>query len=70
MHQSSVPGFDDALPFVLVDVELDDQADLRMIARLLDGRDVPVKLGDRVTSVFEDIAPGVAIPAFVRDRAR
>jgi uncharacterized OB-fold protein len=70
MHQSSVPGFDDALPFVLVDVELDDQADLRMIARLLDGRDVPVTLDDRVTSVFEDIAPGVAIPAFVRDRAR
>ena len=70
MHQSFVPGFDDDLPFVLVDVELDEQADLRMIARLLDGLDVPVQLGDRVTAAFEDIAPGVAIPAFVLDRAR
>jgi uncharacterized OB-fold protein len=70
VHQPNVPGFDDELPFVLVDVELDDQADLRMVARLLDEPDVPVRLGDRVTSVFEDIAPGVAIPAFVRGRAR
>jgi uncharacterized OB-fold protein len=65
MHQSFVTGFDDQLPFVLVDVELDDQVDLRMIARLLDGPDVALHAGDRVRSVFEDIAPGVAIPAFV-----
>ena len=63
MHQSFVPGFDD-LPFVLVDVELDDQADLRTIARLLDGPTVPLRLGDPVTVVFEDIAPDISIPAF------
>lgn len=65
MHQSFVPGFDDDLPFVLVDVELDEQADLRTIGRLLDGPSVPLRLGDRVEGAFEDIAPGVAIPAFV-----
>ncbi len=43
MHQSFLPGFDDLLPFVLVDVELDEQADLRTIGRLLDGPDAPLR---------------------------
>ncbi len=68
IHQSFLPGFDDDLPFVLVDVELDEQSELRMIGRLLDGPDVPLHLGDRVTAAFEDLAPGVAIPAFVLEQ--
>jgi uncharacterized protein len=65
VRQSFLPGFDDDLPFVLVDVELDEQTELRMIGRLLDGPDVSLHLGDRVIVAFEDLAPGVAIPAFV-----
>jgi uncharacterized OB-fold protein len=64
MHQSFLPGFAADVPFVLVDVELDEQPDLRMIGRLLDGPDVALQLGDRVHAAFEDLAPGVAIPAF------
>ena len=64
IHQSFLPGFDDDVPFVLVDVELDEQSDLRMIGRLLDGPDVTLHLGDRVTVAFEDLVSGVAIPAF------
>ena len=68
MRQSFLPGFDDDLPFVLVDVELDEQADLRMIGRLLDGPDVALHLGDRVVVAFEDLAPGVSVPAFALER--
>ena len=68
MRQSFLPGFADDVPFVLVDVELDEQADLRMIGRLLDGPDVALHLGDRVTAAFEELAPGVAVPAFVLER--
>ena len=50
---------------VQVDVELADQADTRMIGRLLDGPDVPLRPGIPVTLAFEDLAPDVAIPAFV-----
>jgi uncharacterized OB-fold protein len=64
MHQSFVPGFDDLVPFVLVDVELDEQRDLRTIGRLLDGPDAPLAIGARVTVAFEDLAPGVSVPAF------
>jgi uncharacterized OB-fold protein len=62
VHQSFLPGFD--VPYVLVDVELDEQSELRLIGRLLDGPDVPLHLGDRVRVAFEDLAPGVAVPAF------
>ncbi|HEY3673571.1 MAG TPA: OB-fold domain-containing protein [Acidimicrobiia bacterium] len=70
MHQSFVPGFDDLVPFVLVDVELEEQADLRTIGRLLagpevlDGPDAPLAIGARVVVAFEDLAPGISVPAF------
>jgi uncharacterized OB-fold protein len=68
MHQSFLPGFDELLPFVLVDVELDEQADLRTIGRLLDGLDAPLAIGARVVVGFEDLAPGVSVPAFTLEQ--
>ncbi len=64
VRQSFLPGFEEDLPFVLVDVELDDQAELRLIGRLVDGVDAPLRPGARVGPAFEDLAPGVSIPAF------
>jgi uncharacterized protein len=63
MRQSFLPGFD--VPFVLVDVELAAQPDVRLIGRLVDGPDAPLRLGAAVRLTFEDIAPDVAVPAFV-----
>lgn len=64
MHQSFLPGFDSLVPFVLVDVELEEQADLRTIGRLLDGPDAALTIGAPVVVAFEDLAPGVSVPAF------
>ena len=64
MHQSFVPGFDDLIPFVLVDVELEEQGDLRTIGRLVDGPDAPLAIGMPVAVAFEDLAPGVSVAAF------
>ncbi|OBF66383.1 hypothetical protein A5753_06615 [Mycobacterium sp. 852002-51971_SCH5477799-a] len=64
VRQAFLPGFDDDLPFVLVDVELVEQADLRLIGRLLDGVDAPLRINAPVVVGFEDLAPGVAVPAF------
>jgi uncharacterized OB-fold protein len=76
IRQSFLPGFDDGLPFLLVDVELAEQPELRMIGRLLDGPDAPVRAGAPVTVAFEDLPPGddaggVSVPAFTlaRDEA-
>jgi uncharacterized OB-fold protein len=62
MRQSFLPGFD--VPFVLVDVELEAQEDLRLIGRLVDGPDATLEIGAAVSLVFEDVAPGVSVPAF------
>jgi hypothetical protein len=64
LHDSFLPGFADDLPFVLVDVELDEQRDLRMIGRLLDGPNIALHIGDRVAVAFEDLNDAVSIPAF------
>lgn len=64
IRDSFLPGFANDVPFVLVDVELDVQPDLRLIGRLVDGPAAPVRLGARVTVVFEDLADHVAVPAF------
>ena len=64
VRQAFLPGFEDDLPFVLVDVELVEQQELRMIGRLLDGPDAELHVGDTVVVGFEDLAPGVAVPAF------
>jgi uncharacterized protein len=70
LRQSFLPGFDDDLPFVLVDVALDlgagadDADDVRLIGRLVDGPDAALHIGDAVEVAFERLADGVAIPAF------
>jgi uncharacterized protein len=63
VRQSFLPGLDD-VPFVLVDVELSAQPDLRLIGRLLDGPEAALRLGASVRLAFEDVAPDVAVPAF------
>jgi uncharacterized OB-fold protein len=62
VRHSFLQGFE--LPFMLVDVQLDDQPGVRMIGQLLDGADTPIQLGDAVEVAFEDLAPGVSVPAF------
>lgn len=77
VRQSFLPGFDGDLPFVLVDVELDDQAELRLIGRLVDGLDcvdsdgvdAPLSLGARVGPAFEDLGEGISVPAFTLEAA-
>ena len=64
VRQSFLPGFEDDLPFVLVDVELADQPEVRLIGRLLDGIDAVPRLDDPVDLAWEDLAPEVALPAF------
>jgi uncharacterized OB-fold protein len=67
IRQSFLRGFD--VPFLLVDVQLDEQPSVRMIGRLLDGPGTPLQIGAPVTVAFEDLAPGVAVPAFTLAKA-
>jgi uncharacterized protein len=64
LHQSFLPGYDDELPYVLVDISLDVDPNVRLIGQLLDGTDEALAVSQRVDMVFDDIAPDVAVPAF------
>jgi len=70
MRQSFLPGFDGDVPFLLVDVELVEQPDLRIIGRLMDGPDADIHIGASVQATFEKLSSDIAVPAFalVRDR--
>ena len=67
IRHSFLSGFE--LPFVLVDVQLDDHPQVRLIGRLVDGPDTPLALGDALALTSDDLAPGVAVPAFTRAHA-
>ena len=63
MHDAFLPGFRPDVPYVVVDVELEEQAGLRMIGQLAGGAgglalDAPVEV------VFGDVAEGMAVPQF------
>ncbi len=62
VRQAFLPGFE--VPFVLVDVELDEQRGLRTIGRLLDGPDTELAIGTRVRVAFEDLTDEISVPAF------
>jgi uncharacterized OB-fold protein len=63
-RQAFLPGFE--TPYVLVDVELEEQPDLRIVARLLDGDETTLYVGAPVVVAFEDVVDGVSVPAFRR----
>jgi len=62
VRQAFLPGFE--VPFVLVDVELTEAPDVRLIGRLTDGPDAPLRLAEKVEAVFEDLTPEISVPAF------
>ncbi len=64
VRDAFLPGFADDVPYLLVDVELDAQPDLRMIGRLVDGPDAPLQVGSRVAVTFDELAEGVMVPSF------
>jgi len=64
MRQSFLPGFESDVPFVLVDVELADAPQVRMIGRLLDGEDPALHLDAQVGIAWEDLTAEVSVPAF------
>jgi uncharacterized OB-fold protein len=64
MRDAFLPGFKDDVPYVVVDVTLEEQAGLDLVGRLVDGPDAPLRLGAAVEVVFEEPADGVAVPAF------
>lgn len=69
MRTAFLPGFASLVPYTLVDVELDEQEDLRVVGRLLHGAPSELIIGARVETVFEEIVPGCHVPGFALSEA-
>jgi len=64
MHQKSIAGFQDSVPYVTALVELDEQEHLLLVTNLpgIDATDV--KVGTRVRVTFQRLSDDVALPQF------
>jgi uncharacterized OB-fold protein len=62
VHRSQVPGFKEALPYVLAYVELEDG--VQVLTSLVDCDPASVRIGMAVQVTFEDLSPEVAVPRF------
>jgi uncharacterized OB-fold protein len=52
-------------PYVVAEVELEEQEGLRIVARLVGGRPGDVAIGTAVEVAFDDVDAGIAVPHFV-----
>jgi uncharacterized OB-fold protein len=64
MRQAFLPGFRGDVPYVVAEIELYDQADLRMVAQVVGAVDTDMAIGTPVEVVFDDVAPGTSVPHF------
>jgi uncharacterized OB-fold protein len=64
MHQGSVAGFEESVPYLTALVELDEQPMLLLVTNLPGAMPGDFKIGDRVHVTFEDIGDGTMLPQF------
>ena len=65
MHQKSVAGFEDAVPYLTALIELDEQPMLLLVTNLPGAVLATLKIGDRVLVTFEPLSDGLHLPQFV-----
>ena len=64
IHQAFLPGFAPDVPYTVLEVELDEQEGLRLVARQAGEWDPT--LGEPVEVVFDGVGDGLSVPRFAR----
>jgi uncharacterized OB-fold protein len=64
MHQPSVAGFEDEVPYINIVVELNEQRLLFMVSNLPHADRDKVRIGGRVEVHFEERGPDLVLPQF------
>lgn len=68
IHHAVVALMRDALPYVVVVVELPDAGGVRLVSNLVDCDTTAVAVGMPVRVVWDDVSEGVAVPRFTDAR--
>ena len=66
MHQKSVAGFEESVPYLTALIELDEQPMLLLPSNLPGAEADAVRIGERVVVSFQPLADGLVLPQFVR----
>jgi uncharacterized OB-fold protein len=66
VHRAFVPSLAGRVPYVVAVIALDDVAGVRLVSNVVDVDPAAVRIGMPVAVVWEDVAPGVALPRFLR----
>jgi uncharacterized OB-fold protein len=70
MTEALVPGFESAVPLVIVAVELDEQEGLVVVSNLVDFEGTEVPVGARVEVTFDELQDDGVLPQFrIRDES-
>lgn len=62
VHGPVLPAFAERVPFAVALIELDEDAQLRVVGNLLDVEPAQARIGMRVEVAFETVAEGVVLP--------
>lgn len=65
MHQKSVAGFEESVPYVTALVELDEQPMLLLVTNLPGVAAEDVSIGRRVRVTFQPLTDDISLPQFV-----
>ena len=63
-HQAMVAGFQDAIPYAIIAVELEEQPGLIVLANLVDAPAEEARIGLPVQLTFEPLEGGMQLPQF------
>jgi uncharacterized OB-fold protein len=63
-HYVSAPGFEDAVPFVVALIEIDEQPGIRVVSNMVECQPHEVAIGMPVEVVFQDVTEEVTLPQF------
>jgi uncharacterized protein len=69
IRHAVIPTVADAVPYVVGVIELDDASHVRLVSNLVDIAPEDVKIGMRVSVVWDDVDDGVAVPRFTPNTA-
>jgi uncharacterized OB-fold protein len=68
MHERSVVGFEDAVPYACIAVELAEQPRLIVVSNLVGAPATAARVGMLVAVEFEQTSGGVTLPQFRPDQ--
>jgi len=64
VHYATHPDFVDEVPYAVVLVELDEQANVRIPSNMVDCKIEDIRAGMPVEVVFEDVTGEISLPKF------